>query len=246
MTKILQLILFLFLLTFLSAPHAYARNKTLLLSTSEPASDVIIVYFDFLKLAYKNIGYDLKLVRLPGKRAFNSADQGKVDGLVLTTQRIMQTYPNIIAVDVPLTKVDLALYAVSDDLVIKDRQTLLQYRLGMLRGYPFTKKFTAGMDRQIVNSYESLFSILEIGRVDVAVAIRTEADRFLAANPKFNKVKLIKASIHSLCLYHFLNKKHQDIAVAVTPVIKKLLEEKELEKRYDAYTKESNKAFKNR
>jgi polar amino acid transport system substrate-binding protein len=91
------------------------------------------------------------------------------------------------------------------------------------------------MARQTVNGYKSLFSLLEIGRVDVVIALRRETERFLAANPKFSNVKALHPPLFSVPMYHFLNKRHSGLIPRIAPVMQRLIDDRVLERLYEPY-----------
>ena len=50
--------------------------------------------------------------------------------------------------------------------------SLRPYRIGLIRGIKFAENNTQGMNRHRVNTYHSLFMMLETGRLQLAVAPR--------------------------------------------------------------------------
>ena len=110
-----------------------------------------------------------------------------------------------------LARVDLVVYSITKDFVVDGPSSLQPYRIGLMRGYLKSKALTEGMARQTVDGYKALFGLLKIGRVDVAIALRRETERFLAANPKFRDVKALSPPLFSAPMYHFLNKRHSDL-----------------------------------
>lgn len=208
-------------------------NKSLsFIVGTHASSNVTDVYFEFLKIAYAEIGYETTFKKVPIKRAYINVNEGISDGMVISSKDILRFYKNILIIPEPLTTIELVAITCREDIDVKN---LKPYRIGILRGYTITEKKTEKHSRQIVNNHDSLFSMLEANRVDVALAMRRETARFMKKNPQYKNVRIVEPSISRIPLYHSLNKKHEALIPKVTPVIKRLIKEKVLEKLYEPY-----------
>ncbi len=210
-------------------------SKTLTFCVSSDTSAVIDAYYEFLQVAYAELDYRLELKRLPIKRTYISVDEGTMDGMVITTHNAMKKHKNIIQVPYPLTTIEIVVFSRNKTFLVNGRESLKPYKLGILRGYILTEKLTAGLERQIVNNYDSLFSILMAGRVDVVLAMKRETQRFLKNKPKYKNIIALEPPFFSLPLYHCLNKKHEALVPIINPIIERLIKEKVLEKIYKPY-----------
>ncbi len=233
--KIVKLIFLTCLLLFFSVPLYAQPPKPLVFSTADTNTSAITAYFQLLQKAYDEIGYRVELNRLPGKRTFAHANDGKVDGVLISTKQILKLYNNIVVVPVKLTQVTVLAYSNGKNFKFKGLGDLKPYKIGILREYPLTVKLTAGMNRQIVDNYNSLFSLLQLREFDMVISLKREAQRFLHKNPRFKDVTPLAPPILILPLYHFLNKKHEALVPQVTPIIIRLIKEKVLEKLYEPY-----------
>ena len=54
-------------------------------------------------------------------------------------------------------------------------------------------------------------------------------------NDGFENIKTLNPPLYSLPLFHFVNKKHEDLIPKITPIMARLLEEGLLEKLYEPY-----------
>lgn len=197
------------------------------------SSNVTDVYFEFLKIAYAEIGHTLTLKKVPIRRAYLSVNEGVADGMVIVSKDVLRSYGNILVVPEPLTTVEVVAITRAGNTIHTDN--LKQYRIGILRGYTLTEKMTAKLKRQIVDNHGSLFSILSANRVDVVLSMKREARRFLEKNPQYKNFRIVEPPVFSVPLYHCLNKKHEELIPEITPVIKRLIEEKVLERLYEPY-----------
>lgn len=233
--KFIRLMLFagLFILAFTNVQAE--EKKHLVLCLGAETSKAVDTYFDFLQIAYAELGYTVELRRLPMRRTFNSVNEGQLDGIVITTPKVLKEYDNIILVPFPLTHIDISVFTIKQNFFVDGRKSLEPLQIGIIRGYVLTEKLTAGLDRQSVNNYQSLFSILKADRVDVVLALKREAKRFLKNKPQFENVRMLEPPFFSLPLNHCLNKKHETLVEKLNPVIERLIKEKVLEKLYKPY-----------
>lgn len=207
------------------------------LAVTAGSSPVVNAYFQFLQKAYGEIGYELTMKKYPLKRTYASANSGASDGLLITSGAIVKSFKNLAVVPVPLTHIDLMVYTVDKEFKVAGPKSIRPYRIGILRGYPLSTKLTEGADRQILNNYKSLFSVLKIGRVDIALAMKRETTRFLKDNKGYESIKMLTPPLYSLPLYHILNKKHEELIPKITPIMKRLMAEGVLKRLYAPYIK---------
>ena len=234
MVKITTQVLVLLLLV-MSGPAWPKDGKPLIFVASEAATDVIHAYYQFAQKAYHELGYEIELKKYPVNRMYVQADFDKVDGILISNKAILKKYTNLIAVPVVLAQSDIVVYSITKDFVVEGPSSLRGHRIGLLRGYLHSHAVTEGMARQTVDTYKTLFTLLRAGRIDVALALRRETERFLAANPEFSAVKALHPPLFSTRMYHFLNKKHQDLAARIKPVMQRLIDDKVLEQLYGPY-----------
>ncbi len=116
--KYIKHTILIFFILFFCSPVSALPNKTLILCISETSTEVLNAYFQLLQKAYNEIGYNTELKKLPSKKAVAHTNDGKVDGLVLTTKTILRSSKNIIAVEVPLTHIDLVAYSITKDFKV--------------------------------------------------------------------------------------------------------------------------------
>ena len=227
--------IFILLLLVMNGPAWSQGRKTLTFAISDAATEVIQAYHQFVRQAYHEIGYDVALKRYPIKRSYMQADFEQIDGILISTDFILRKHKNLQVVPVELTRIDLVVYSIAKDFEVDGPSSLKPFKIGLMRGYLQSHALTEGMARQTVDSYKALFSLLKIGRVDVVIVLRREAERFLAANPEFSQVKALSPPLFSVPMYHFLSKRHQNLIPRIAPVMQRLIADKVLERLYEPY-----------
>jgi polar amino acid transport system substrate-binding protein len=221
------------LLLFSSMSFAMSEKK--IVFTAPDSTGATNAYLQFLQKAYGELGYEVTLKEYPLKRGYQSVDSGEIDGVLMTSASILEAFKNIRMVKPPLTKIDLVVYTVNKDFKVAGRDSIKPYKIGILRGYPLSTKITTGLDRQEMNDSKALFSVLQVGRIDIALAMRRETERFFKQSPGFEDIKALSPPIYSLPLYHFLNAKHEALIPKVTPIMERLFAEGLLTKLYEPY-----------
>lgn len=64
---------------------------------------------ELLRLAYQDLGYEVKYINLPLKRALFESDSGKVDGELLRIEGLSKSFPNLISIPYKLFDFDMKL-----------------------------------------------------------------------------------------------------------------------------------------
>ena len=116
---------------------------------------------NIIKEAYKRIGIGAEIIKVPAERALSLSNSGQVDGEVFRIAGIDKKYTNLIQISVPIFIADNYLFTKHLDFTVKGWESLKPYKVGIRRGVKFAEEGTKEMDRQIVNDYHSLFTILD-------------------------------------------------------------------------------------
>lgn len=240
-TVCIKIILLISLVMLYLTPLHAQDEKKLSFIVGTHASNVTDVYFNFLQIAFAELGYSLTLTKVPIKRAYQTVDTGVADGMVMVPEGLEKIYKNMVLIPEPLTTIHTVAITNGRQIEIKGMDSIKQYTVGIIRGYTIAEKLTQGMNRQIVNDHDSLLTILELGRIDIAIAMKRETQRFLKEYPKYKNITLLEPPLYSIGLFPCLNKKHALLVDQITPVIKRMINEKVLEELYKPYEVQKEK-----
>lgn len=184
-------------------------------------SNVVVAYTEYLKQVYSEAGYKSQMIKLPAKRAIQEANAGRLDGIILFPEIVLKSNKNLVIVKPELATIDVMAYTLNDQRTITSITDLDNMVIGLIHGYEATERLIQGRENNIaVSGYRSLFSMLNHNRIDVALAIRRESHRFLANNLDVGKFKMHPTPIYTLHLYHFLHKKHSELAYTISSIMK--------------------------
>ncbi|MBT9568784.1 MAG: transporter substrate-binding domain-containing protein [Thiobacillus sp.] len=197
------------------APSAHAANEpTLVLNdansapfTNEAGTGLVDIV---ATEAFRRAGLKLKLVQLPAERALINANAGIEDGEISRVAGIEKAYPNLIPV--PEKLVDHHFVAFTRDTSLKHASwdSLRPYSVGFIRGYKIVERnIPPGTQTLTANNAEQLMTMLDKGRVDIAIYRRWEGEA-LAQKMGLRNLRILEPSLAETGIYIYLHKKHSD------------------------------------
>lgn len=227
-TKVSQLITWIgvIVVTFGFSNVKPVHAETVVLVTPLNSVDTIISEV-ILRTAYKRIGINVEIRKLPAERALRMADAGNVTGEVQRIFGIEKTYTNLLRVDPFINFLEATVFARDKDLVIKNADDLQGYRVCIIRGIKFAERLTKGMDVLETKDYTMLFKMLDSGRCD------------LALSPKFNGLYNLKLNgierayplspaLERFDLFHYLHKNQKSLIPQIQNILTTMRESGEL------------------
>lgn len=189
--------------------------------------------------AFRRAGLRLKLIQLPAERALINANNGIEDGEVSRVAGIEKAYPNLIPV--PEKLVDHHFVAFTRDVKLKNMtwDSLAPYAVGYIRGYKIVEKnVPADTKTTTANDAEQLFTMLDKGRVEIAIYRRWEGV-MLANKLGIKNLRILEPSLAETGIYIYLHKRHAD----KVPLIAKALREIKAEGIFARACRDAFKSF---
>jgi len=161
---------------------------------------------------------------VPARRALEMSNDGQVDGELHRILGIDKRWANLIRVPNRVNVLEATAFTKSIDFTVAGWSSLKPYSVGVRRGIQFSNTNTQGMSRQIVNTVQGLFEILQYDRIEVVVTSLINGLSELK-EIKHSSIKLLKPAIEIYPLYHYLHKKHQDMVPKVNGVLEQMKKE---------------------
>lgn len=190
---------------------------------------------------YKKAGMTANAVPVPGVRANAMALSGEKDGEAGRIGAYFVKNPTLIKVEPSHYYLSSAAFAKkSKNVVIKSKEDLKKYKVGIVRGIAHGEAATEGVPGvQLAASYEQLYKMLDGDRIDVVI------DEGISGPIVLKKMGLTDigqvAEIARLDLYHSLNPAKKDWAPKISATIKAMKESGELDKLVKRYEEEATK-----
>ncbi len=218
----IKLLVFMVMANFVFVPSLHAQEKltftSILNSSSAKISEQVI------REAYRRLGYDINVVWVPARRALEMANDGQVDGELHRILGIDKRWVNLMRVPNRVNVLEATAFTKSLEFKVAGWNSLKPYSVGVRRGIQFSNANTQGMSRQVVNTVQGLFEILQYDRIEVVVTSLINGLSELK-EIKHSSIKLLKPAIEVYPLYHYLHKKHQDMVPKVNGVLEQMKKE---------------------
>lgn len=167
-TCVLAMLLYMF-----SAGPAQARppmiigtSYKVLLST--PEQDGLLD--TIAKEAFFRCGIHIELPYLPAERSLLAANAGLHDGELNRVAGLEKLYPNLVRIDESMMEFRFVAFRKTGNMSISDWQSLAPYRIGIVKGWKILEENAGDLPAvTFVNSAQQLFTLLELGRIDIAL-----------------------------------------------------------------------------
>ena len=186
-----------------------------------------------LEEAYRRIGYEVRFDDLPGRRALEWADSGLTDGDVARIEGTEHKFPNLLRVKVPVIHFRGVAFAKTVDRPVHCWEDLEGLRIGVVRGIRYSTLGTEGMSPYFANDMTHLFTILDMGRIEVAVAVLRAGQIEIARHFKNSGIRVIGSPLYSAPLYHFVHKKHRELVPRLEAVLSEMTTSGEMQRLWE-------------
>ena len=181
---------------------------------------------ELLEQAYLQLGYQVEYQKVPLARSFVEANSGHIDGLRARVKSVPDTYKNLLRVPFPIVDFEIMLLGNSG----RCGQCTLQEvkNLAVPRGYLAITEYIAKGNYKIdmldVISTTKALQMLKAQRVDAVVV----ADVNLPEQIQSSETDWTVNSLTTLADYHYLHKRHKDLVLPLTKVLKRMSENGQL------------------
>lgn len=162
--------------------------------------------------AFRRNGLKLSLIRVPAERALKNSNAGIDDGELFRIGGMEKLYPNL--VPVPEKIIDMHFVAFSKDPSVRVNgwQSLGPLVVGLIKGWKILEINTPREAHIILaRDAEQLFTMLDKGRVDVALYSRLMGLEIIRRR-KIAGAKALSPPLDVRAMFIFLHKKHKALA----------------------------------
>jgi len=188
---------------------------------SRPDGPITEVSERVISRAYKRLGIQVKIKKLPSKRSLIMANYGKVDGVVSRIKGINKTYENLIRVPVAVNMFEGVVFSKNVIFSVMGWDNLKPYIIGIKKGTKFAEIGTKGMKVRSVDTNTQLFLMLDSERVDVIVTARM-AGLVALKQLHIPGIQVLEPQLVTRKLYHYLHKKNSYLLPEITRVLQEM------------------------
>lgn len=175
-----------------------------------------------LEKAYKKIGYDAVFINMPAVRSMHDANEGiHADAEMIRTNYVIGKMNNSIKIPVPMGEIKFCAVVKETDIKIEKWEDFNNYPVAVIKGYVITENNISGPNVLKVENTEQALAMLQNGRVKAAALIESEAT-FLIQLLGYDNLKVLEPAVEKIKVYHFINKKFQNIVPQLTEAFREL------------------------
>lgn len=164
---------------------------------------------------------------IPAERSIRLANDGIVDGDCMRIDSIEQLYPNLVQVPEAIFHVKFTAFVRKGFTLQPEWDGLKPHHVGALYGWKLIEMRVKAVEPKSfvrVDKAESLFQMLQLGRIDVAALNTLDGVRKLK-EMKLSEIVPVKPPLASVPLYFCLHKSHTDLVEPLTDVFRSMKED---------------------
>ena len=203
--------------------NTHAQQSIVLNTANEPPNstkDYTGINDLVLKEAFRRIGYDLTIIRLPSERALINANDGVEDGNFARVEGLSSIYPNLIQVPEEITRFEFVMFSKKSGVVIKDWKGLKPFHVGIVTGWKILEtNITGTKSLTKVKDGAALFNLLKAGRVEIIVYDKRQGLALLR-DLGMKNIYIIEPPLAVKGMFVSLHQKHKELAPKLAAAIR--------------------------
>ena len=172
--------------------------------------------------AFRQLGYRIKLVRLPAERALRAANEGIIDGDISRIAGLEKKYPALIRVPVRIMEMKFVAFAREPQREPASWQVLKNYSVGYIKGWKiFEDHVPEGTNLVAVRDQMQLFDMFKRDRLQL-VLYSQYMGFALARSAKIKDIHPWQPPLASKEMFLYMHEKHAALVPRITTVLQEL------------------------
>ncbi|MES2037781.1 MAG: hypothetical protein V4495_08085 [Pseudomonadota bacterium] len=177
----------------------------------------------YLTENYKKLGVQVEFVNLPGNRALQESNSGRLDGELMRKAGLSVEYPNLLQIMVPLATTNTVAFALDKNIDLDKgwaslREHTFSYETGTKVIEQHTLGFTTG---HAEHNIKAAFRQMLNKRVELIIIDEQAGLQLVKEMGLEGTVHMLTPPISTIPLYHYLHKKHTDLANRLEALLRK-------------------------
>ncbi|GGC64993.1 substrate-binding periplasmic protein [Undibacterium terreum] len=173
-----------------------------------------------LEEAYRKIGIQLVLERLPFARMTYLIEADELDGIAFGLVEPEKFAKNLVKIPIAVSYSDTVAFSTDKIFAVAGYESLRPYSIGYIAGVKSIEIPTAGMRVDPAPNLESMFKKLASGRTDIAIDNRQTI--CVARKLGLSNIHILEPSLLKISAYHFIQKKHHELIPRLTEVLSRM------------------------
>lgn len=178
--------------------------------------------------AYSRIGIPVQVVTFPAERALYNSSHGLVDAELERTAVTERQYPDLIRVPVVISEYEVVVLTKRDLPHVSTWEELAPYRLGIEIGLKYLEEITKGLRVTWYSDREHMFSLLDMGRLDMVVYYRRPAVEVLR-HMGLQNIRCQQPPLEVVPAYHYVHREHEFLIPVLTRTLEEVIRERRQE-----------------
>lgn len=196
-------------------------EPTLLLSssyyppvTSEQKNGILDLVYQALSA---RLGIKIEIYnQTAAERILLNVNSGLDDGDVGRVFGMEKLYPNLISIPVPVMKFQMMVFTRHANFTVSGPQSIKPYNIGIVRGWKILEAAANGARSvTIVDNGKQLFSMLDKGRIDIALIEKLQGLEFIR-QMGLRGIKILQPPLIEGKWYLYVNKQHAALVPQLT------------------------------
>lgn len=176
-----------------------------------------------LREAFRRAGLKIHLRRVPTARAGPLANSGREDGCGPRIASYSEHFPDLVPIRESALTFEFVAFTTRAQLSVGDWRQLGDYTVGHLTGSVIlarnSRKYAGSVTS--VRSVRQLFSMLDRGRIDVAI-IERWTGLHAAKQLGLKNVRMLRPALARKPMYFFLNRRHAALAPRIAAALREM------------------------
>ncbi len=173
-----------------------------------------------LKTAYLQLGYQMRVQRLPAGRSLMMTNAGEFDGELFRIAEIVEQYPNLLQVPAPLERINLHAFVKRDDKTdYSFWQQNSKLRVAYVRGFKMAESYAFSGEPIPMNTVSQAVQMLLQDKVDVLLEDPASVYSATVALSPDGQLEQLPEVLATADLYHFIHKKHQQLLLPLAAAL---------------------------
>ena len=195
---------------------------TILAESFSSFHEISLIYSE----AFRRLGYQFKLLSLPGERSLVDANSGVVDGEATRIAQLdLDKYPNLLQVPEPIIVIKDGAYSADPSIKINGWESLRGkgYKVGLFKGIKSVEqKLPLYVDKKDIitlTGFEQSLKMLQTRRIDLFIASTLLEESAPMNSPAYRDIKRV-GIVEEKIAYPWLHKRHKALAPRLADTLK--------------------------
>ncbi|MEH6343583.1 MAG: transporter substrate-binding domain-containing protein [Bermanella sp.] len=169
-----------------------------------------MVAVGLIKSAYKKLGIEIEIHRLPGARSILQVDRGELDAELMRIKGMENTYDNLVPINIHLLYMQVAAFSKLKEISVQSWQDLKPYKIAYELGFKLLEKNTKGMKVIKTTDPHQAFRLLNENKVEVVIDLKLDGMAYINQQG-FKNIKMIKPALKNFAVFHYVHIKHKHL-----------------------------------